>query len=94
VQKYCALSNHCWSGYWIVGNRRALAGLPADLMEIVNRNFDAGHQRARRFAAMDRSLQADLTAKGMTPRRAKRGRQNSLSCAPCCAALSLGINLM
>jgi TRAP-type C4-dicarboxylate transport system substrate-binding protein len=30
VQKYCALSNHCWSGYWIVGNRRALAGLPAD----------------------------------------------------------------
>ena len=29
VQKYCALSNHCWSGYWIVGNRRALAGAAA-----------------------------------------------------------------
>ncbi len=31
VQKYCALSNHCWSGYWILGNRRAMAGLPPDL---------------------------------------------------------------
>jgi TRAP-type C4-dicarboxylate transport system substrate-binding protein len=69
VQKYCALSNHCWSGHWIVGNRRASAGLPADLMEIVNRNFDeaAINERAD-LQAMDRSLQADLTAKGMTPR--------------------------
>ena len=25
VQKYCALSNHCWSGYWIIANRRALS---------------------------------------------------------------------
>jgi hypothetical protein len=31
------LSNHCWSGYWITANRRALASL----VEIVNRNFDA-----------------------------------------------------
>src|SRR5262249_60303758 len=23
VQKYCALSNHCWSGYWVVSNHRA-----------------------------------------------------------------------
>ncbi|MGZ3296562.1 MAG: TRAP transporter substrate-binding protein, partial [Xanthobacteraceae bacterium] len=41
VQKYCALSNHCWSGYWVVANRRALAALPADLLEILNGNFDA-----------------------------------------------------
>src|SRR6201989_1214203 len=40
VQKYCALSNHCWSGYWIIANRRALAALPAELLDIVNRNFD------------------------------------------------------
>ena len=26
VQKYCALSNHCWSGYWIVGNRQRARG--------------------------------------------------------------------
>src|SRR5260221_9662173 len=35
VQKYCALSNHCWSGYWIVANRPALASLPPDLLDIV-----------------------------------------------------------
>jgi TRAP-type transport system periplasmic protein len=67
VQKYCALSNHCWSGYWIVANRRALAGLPADLLEIINRNFDEAAVKERAdLLAMDRSLQADLTAKGMT----------------------------
>jgi len=66
VQKYCALSNHCWSGYWIVANRRALANLPADLLEIVNSNFDAAATRERAdLLEMDRSLQADLTTKGM-----------------------------
>ena len=67
VQKYCALSNHCWSGYWIVANRRALASLPANLVEIVNSNFDAVAIKERAdLLDMDRSLQADLTAKGMT----------------------------
>jgi TRAP-type transport system periplasmic protein len=67
VQKYCALSNHCWSGYWIVANRRALSGLPADLQEIVSSNFDATASNERAdLVAMDRSLQAELTAKGMT----------------------------
>jgi TRAP-type transport system periplasmic protein len=67
VQKYCALSNHCWSGYWIIANRRALTGLPADLQEIVNASFDAAAIKERAdLLEMDRSLQADLTAKGMT----------------------------
>ncbi len=67
VQKYCALSNHCWSGYWIVGNRRALAGLSPDLLEIVNRNFDTAADKERAdLLEMDRSLQADLASKGMT----------------------------
>jgi TRAP-type transport system periplasmic protein len=67
VQKYCALSNHCWSGYWIVANRRALASLPADLLEIVNSSFDAAAVKERAdLLEMDRSMQADLTAKGMT----------------------------
>jgi TRAP-type transport system periplasmic protein len=66
VQKYCALSNHCWSGYWIVANRRALGALPADLLEIVNTQFDATAIKERAdLLAMDRLLQADLTAKGM-----------------------------
>jgi len=67
VQKYCALSNHCWSGYWIVANRRALSGLPADLQDIVSSNFDAAAIKERAdLLDMDRSLQAELTAKGMT----------------------------
>jgi TRAP-type C4-dicarboxylate transport system substrate-binding protein len=66
VQKYCALSNHCWSGYWVVANRRALAALPADLLEILNSNFDAAAVRERAdLLEMDHSLQAELTAKGM-----------------------------
>ena len=66
VQKYCALSNHCWSGYWVVANRRALAALPADLLEILNGNFDAAAVKERAdLLEMDHSLQAELTAKGM-----------------------------
>ncbi|TWC05369.1 tripartite ATP-independent transporter DctP family solute receptor [Bradyrhizobium macuxiense] len=67
VQKYCALSNHCWSGYWILGNRRAMAGLPPDLLEIINAAFDAAAVKERAdLLEMDRSLQAELTGKGMT----------------------------
>jgi tripartite ATP-independent transporter DctP family solute receptor len=66
VQKYCALSNHCWSGYWIIGNRRALSSLPADLTEIVNESFDAAAVNERAdLLAMDRSLQGELTSHGM-----------------------------
>lgn len=67
VQKYCALSNHCWSGYWIIGNRRAMASLPPDLLEMVNAAFDAAAVKERAdLVEMDRSLQAELTEKGMT----------------------------
>lgn len=67
VQKYCALSNHCWSGYWILGNRRAMAGLPPDLVDTINAAFDAAAMKERAdLVEMDRSLQADLAGKGMT----------------------------
>ncbi len=66
VQKYCALTNHCWSGYWVVANRRALAGLPADLSAILNESFDAAAMKERAdLLAMDRSLQGELAAQGM-----------------------------
>jgi tripartite ATP-independent transporter DctP family solute receptor len=66
VQKYCALSNHCWSGYWIVANRRAFAGLPVELQEIVSDIFDAIALKERAdLQELDRSLQAELTGKGM-----------------------------
>ncbi|MCP1915612.1 tripartite ATP-independent transporter DctP family solute receptor [Bradyrhizobium elkanii] len=67
VQNFCALSNHCWSGYWILGNRRAMAALPPDLLELINAAFDAAAVKERTdLVEMDRSLQAELTEKGMT----------------------------
>jgi Bacterial extracellular solute-binding protein, family 7 len=75
VQKYCALSNHCWSGYWIVANRRALASLPADLVEILNSNLDAAAIRERAdLLDMDRSLQAELTVPAVPPLSSRRCR--------------------
>jgi len=66
VQKYCALSNHCWSGYWIIGNRRAMSGLPKELLDIVNESFDAAAVKERAdLLEMDRSLQGELTSQGM-----------------------------
>ncbi|WP_024520804.1 TRAP transporter substrate-binding protein [Bradyrhizobium sp. Tv2a-2] len=66
VQKYCALTNHCWSGYWVIANRRALAGLPPDLLSILNESFDAAAVKERAdLLAMDRSLESELKGKGM-----------------------------
>lgn len=66
VQKYCALTGHTWDGYWLVANRRAMDGLPANLREIAFRHLNAAavSQRAdsEKLAV---SLQADLAAKGM-----------------------------
>jgi tripartite ATP-independent transporter DctP family solute receptor len=66
VQKYCALSNHCWSGFWIVANPRAIASLPNPLREILNTHLDAAAIKERAdLIDLDRSLQAELTNKGM-----------------------------
>jgi TRAP-type C4-dicarboxylate transport system substrate-binding protein len=47
-------------------NRRALAALPADLLEILEANFDAAAVKERAdLLAMDHSLQAELAARGM-----------------------------
>jgi tripartite ATP-independent transporter DctP family solute receptor len=67
VQKYCALSNHCWSGYWVIGNRRALSSLPGEIATILNESFDAAAIKERAdLSEMDRTLQVELAAKGMT----------------------------
>lgn len=67
VQKNCAMTGHTWDGYWMVANRRSMDALPAPLRAIVNKHMNAAAvaQRAdsERLAV---SLQADLTAKGMT----------------------------
>ena len=67
VQSHCAVTNHCWSGYWILANRRALGALPDDLRAMMENAFDTGAAAQRAdLQAMDRTLQAALTAKGLS----------------------------
>jgi tripartite ATP-independent transporter DctP family solute receptor len=67
VQKYCSLTNHCWSGYWMVAHRRTLEGLPPDLRDILTRNLDqsAIDERAD-LAKLDATLHAALAQRGMS----------------------------
>ena len=67
VQKTCSLTAHVWDGYWVLGNKRAFAKLPADMQAIITRELDksAGDQRAD-IAKLSDTLKADLKAKGIT----------------------------
>ncbi|SSW69447.1 TRAP transporter substrate-binding protein [Achromobacter veterisilvae] len=66
VQQYCALTNHMWDAYWVLGNRRAWGRLPADLQAVVSKHFDqsALDQRAD-MAKQELSLRDSLGAKGL-----------------------------
>jgi tripartite ATP-independent transporter DctP family solute receptor len=48
VQKYVAMTNHMWDGFWILGNARAMQALPPKTREILNENTNkaAMEQRA------------------------------------------------
>jgi tripartite ATP-independent transporter DctP family solute receptor len=66
VQKTCSLTAHVWDGYWILGNKRAFERLPADIREIVTREFDrSGTDQRADIAKLSDSLRRDLTAKGL-----------------------------
>ena len=67
VQKYCALSNHIWDGFWFIANGRAWNGLPADLKTIVaNAINDAGMKQREDIKTLNATVQADLQRKGLT----------------------------
>jgi tripartite ATP-independent transporter DctP family solute receptor len=67
VQKTCSLTAHVWDGYWVLGNKRAFAKLPADVQALITRELDksAADQRAD-IAKLSDTLKADLKAKGIT----------------------------
>ena len=66
VQKYCALTNHMWDGYWMLSNKRSFDKLPPDIQQIVQRNFDAGAvaQRAD-IERLSTTARADLEKLGL-----------------------------
>jgi tripartite ATP-independent transporter DctP family solute receptor len=66
VQKYCSLSNHIWDGFWFIANGRAWRELPADLQKIVAGAInDAALKQREDIKALNETVQADLTAKGL-----------------------------
>jgi tripartite ATP-independent transporter DctP family solute receptor len=42
VQKYCAMSNHMWTGYWTLINPDKWKALPPNFQAIVSKNMAAG----------------------------------------------------
>ena len=66
VQKYCSKTNHMWDGFWFLANKRAWDELPADLRDIIARNFDkSGLAQREDIRQLNDSLEGELTKKGM-----------------------------
>ncbi len=66
VQKYCAITNHMWDGFWFLANGQAWQRLPKDVQEIVERNFNAAALKDREDVRhLNDTLQGDLAGKGM-----------------------------
>jgi tripartite ATP-independent transporter DctP family solute receptor len=51
VQKYCAMTNHMWNGFWCLINARAWRRLPSDLQEIAERDLNAAGLKQRQDLA-------------------------------------------
>jgi tripartite ATP-independent transporter DctP family solute receptor len=66
VQKYCSLTNHMWSGFWMVANGAFWKTLPAAHQKAITEAFD-GEAVKQRVAneTLNFSLQATLAAKGL-----------------------------
>ena len=66
VQKYCAMTNHIWDGFCLLGNQAAFARLPGDIQDVVKHELAAAiiAQRADE-EKLDASLRAQLAAKGL-----------------------------
>ena len=66
VQKYCAMSNHMWDGFYFLANRKSLAKLPEDLRQIVRDTMNAAALQERDDAAkQSASLKTQLEKKGL-----------------------------
>jgi tripartite ATP-independent transporter DctP family solute receptor len=67
VQNSIAMTDHVWDGFWVVGNRRAFAGLPTNLRDIVVKEIDRSAIEQRQdVAKLSDTLRADLQTKGIT----------------------------
>jgi tripartite ATP-independent transporter DctP family solute receptor len=66
VQRYVALSEHVWSGYWMLLNQDVWARLGASIQAIVTREMSAAALAARNDVAnLNAGIQADLSRRGL-----------------------------
>jgi TRAP-type transport system periplasmic protein len=66
VQKYCAITNHMWDGYWCLFGSAAWNSLPDDLKTVVSRNLDVyALQQRTSTAAENERLKQELTTQGL-----------------------------
>jgi tripartite ATP-independent transporter DctP family solute receptor len=67
VQKFCALTNHMWSGFWFLANKRAWEQMPEATRAIVAKHINAGAVAERAdIEASNKTLQDELAKLGMT----------------------------
>lgn len=66
VQKYCAITNHVWDGFWPGFNVKSWEKLPPQFQKIIEDNFNqsALDERAD-ISAMEQRLQSDMEKKGV-----------------------------
>ncbi len=60
VQKYLALTNHMWDGWWIIGNKAMWAKLPDDIKHVMSTNFEKAAKEQRAATEADAQKTQDL----------------------------------
>jgi tripartite ATP-independent periplasmic transporter solute receptor, DctP family len=66
VQKFCALSNHMWDGFWFLGNKESFARLPKDIQQIITAAVnDAGVKERADVQQLDQNLRGKLETAGL-----------------------------
>jgi tripartite ATP-independent transporter DctP family solute receptor len=66
VQKYMAITNHAWSGFWLTCNPQAWSDLPPDLQTIATRNFTAAIIAQRKdMVGLSAGIVTELGTKGL-----------------------------
>lgn len=66
VQKYCALSNHMWTGYWTLVNPDKWKALPPNFQAIVHKHMtEAALAERRDNAAINLALRDKLAGQGL-----------------------------
>jgi tripartite ATP-independent transporter DctP family solute receptor len=66
VQKFVAITNHMWDGFWFLANKKSFEAMPASLREIVEAEFNASAITEREdLAKMNNTVADTLKGKGL-----------------------------